>query len=1487
MGKIGTVMVVGGGIAGMQAAMDLSDQGFMVYLVDRESAIGGVMAQLDKTFPTNDCSMCIMAPRLIELAQNENVQIITNADLLSVEGDPGRFKVRLLKRPRFVDLEKCNACGKCLEVCPVEVPDEFNLRINLRKAIYKRYPQALPTAFAISKREIPRCRSACPIHTNVQGYVAMIAQGKFDEAYRINKEVNPFPSICGRICHHPCEEACLRNRVDDAVPIQFLKRFVTDWIFRNGLADQLEPMPPEPNSTGRRIAIVGSGPAGMAAANDLVMLGHSVTVFEALPVAGGMLAVGIPEYRLPKEILKEEIELIARKGVEIKLNTRVGTDVPLKVLLDDYDALFVAAGAHHGRKLDVEGEDLRNVIEAVDFLRQVNLNRFPRTPIHDAKVAVIGGGNVAMDAARTALRLGAKEVTIYYRRSRKEMPADEWELEETEEEGVKFEFLTAPIKLVGRYGKVKAMECIRMELGEPDESGRRRPMPIPGSEYRVDADMVIFAIGQRPDGEFMLELPELRLSRNGFIQVDPDTLWTGVPKLFAGGDIVTGPATVSEAIAQGKRAARAIHRYLNGEEMTEPFDWELKTRELPPIDEEEMPPTKLYEIPRVDIPRRAPEERISSFKEVQLGFDEETAIEQAKRCLNCGICSECMQCVEVCQAEAIEHNQTPEVMELDVGAIILAPGYLAFDAGLRGEYGYRRYPNVITSIEFERYLSASGPTNGHVIRPKDGKEPKKVAFIQCVGSRDVTERGNSYCSSVCCMYAIKQAIIAREHLPSLEPTIFYIDMRAHGKGYERFFRRAQEEFEVRFVRGMISSIKELKRTGDLMIRYVNESGKVVEEKFDMAVLSLGLEPPEGLAQLAERLGLDLNEYGFVRSDPYPPVKTSREGIFACGASVEPQDIPSSVVQAGAAACIAAQMLSESRGTMTRRREYPPERDVRGEPPKVGVFICHCGNNIAGVVDVEAVAEHASKLENVVLAETLLYACSPDGLKRIREAVEGEELTRVVVASCTPRTHEPVFQNTIREAGLNRYLFEMANIRDQCSWAHMHEPELATEKAKELVAAAVAKVRLLEPIEEIKLPVIRSALVIGGGPAGMTAALALADQGFPVHLVERNNALGGNLRHLMYLLNDQDPQKLLEEMIGKVENHPLITLHMESELMKAEGFIGNFRSLIAPKDNPDEPVEVRHGVAIIATGAKEHEPTEYLYGSSDRIVTQRELEERLVSGGMELSGRPIVMIQCVGCRNDERNYCSRICCSVAVKNALKLKEINPDLPVYVLYKDVRTFGFREEFYRRARERGVIFLRYDDEHKPTVQLREGGLKVRYHDLNSEVDGEIEADYVVLSAAVVSDGDAKRLSKIFSVPIDEDGFFLEAHVKLKPVEFATQGVYVCGMAHSPMFLEESIAQAMAAASKATTVLSKDELSVEGMVAAVNPQRCVGCLTCIKACPYQVPKFNEEKEVVEIEPAECHGCGVCVVACFGKAITLKKFEDIQLAESLDALLW
>ena len=411
---IGSVMVIGGGIAGMQAAMDLSEQGYFVYLVERESAIGGMMAGLDKTFPTNDCSMCIMSPRLIDLARNENVQIITNADLLSVEGEPGRFSVKLLQRPRFVDLDRCNACGKCLEVCPVEIPDEFNLGISRRKAIYKRYPQAVPAAFAISKEDVPRCRSACPIHTNVQGYIAMIAQGKFEEAYRINKEVNPFPSICGRVCHHPCEEACLRNRIDEAVPIQFLKRFVTDWVFKNGLADQLEPMPERPNSSGRRVAIIGSGPAGLSAANDLAMLGHSVTVFEALPVAGGMLAVGIPEYRLPKEILNKEMELIIRKGVEIKLNTRVGQDIPLRRLMEEYDAVFIAAGAHHGRKLGVEGENLRNVIEAVDFLRQVNLNRFPRTLIRNARVAVIGGGNVAMDAARTSIRLGAKEVTVYY-----------------------------------------------------------------------------------------------------------------------------------------------------------------------------------------------------------------------------------------------------------------------------------------------------------------------------------------------------------------------------------------------------------------------------------------------------------------------------------------------------------------------------------------------------------------------------------------------------------------------------------------------------------------------------------------------------------------------------------------------------------------------------------------------------------------------------------------------------------------------------------------------------------------------------------------------------------------------------------------------------------------------------------------------------------------------------------------------------------------
>ena len=1523
--KLGAVLVVGGGIAGMQAAMDVAESGFKVYLAEKNSAIGGRMAQLDKTFPTNDCAMCIIAPKLIDMSSNDNIELVTRAQLEKIEGEAGNFTVHIRKFPRYVDEEKCNSCGKCAEVCTVTVPDEFNLGQTGRKAIYKLFPQAVPDTFSIEKAEVPRCRAACPIHTNVQGYISLIAQGKFAEAYQVNKEINPFPAICGRVCNHPCEEACLRNKIDKPVTITFLKRFATDYVAQHNLEEELEPFPPADLKLNTKVAIIGAGPSGLAAANDLAMLGHQVTVFESLPVAGGMMAVGIPSFRLPKEILDKEIDLIRKKGVHIRFNTKLGEDITLDDLFEqEYQAVYLAIGAHRGRKLSIEGESLPQVMDAVEFLKKINLGEDVRIP---NKVVIIGGGSVAIDAARSALRrlvasqatvdaarsalrLGASQVTILYRRSKEEMPADEWEVGEAEEElGIKMEFLASPVRFLGD-SSVEAVECIRMELGEPDSSGRRRPIPIENSEFTIPADMVLLAIGQAPDLGSLSKVEGLEITREGTIKSDEATLSTNIPGLFAGGDAVTGPTTVAEAIAAGKKAARSMHRYLQGEDLKKPFSWETKTRELPDLASEELPKTatsKWFEgkdKTRREIPRLSEEERIHSFDEVQLGFDEETAKEQAQRCLSCAICSECFECIKACDPQAIDHEQQEELIKLNVGSIILSGGYDAMHASIRGEYGYGRYPNVITGLELERILSASGPTQGHIVRPGDKKEPKRIAFIQCVGSRDITERGSGYCSSVCCVYATKQATIIKEHFPEMETTIFLIDLRAHGKGYEDYYIRAEREYGVRYIRSAVSSVKEMWQTKDLLLGYISPEGKPAEETFDLVVLSVGMEPSNAFAGLCDLFEVESNEYGFLKTNTFSPTETSREGIFVCGAIQEPKDIPDSVVQASATAAKAGELLAGARNTMVVEKEYPPEMAVNGEPPRVGVFVCHCGNNIAGVVDVQDVANYATQFDGVVHAEDILFTCSPDGLSKIKGAIETHQLNRVVVASCSPRTHEPLFRETLREAGLNRYLFEMANIRDQCAWVHSHQPQAATDKSKRLIPSAVAKARLLEPLQLITLENTQTGLVIGGGISGLTAALSLARQGFPVHLVEKEAELGGNFRHLRYTLQGDDPPQFLHALIDEAKNNELITLHLSSEVTELSGFVGNFKTKIkTPIETPPTPLSQRedggisggefgqqlieHGVVILATGAREYQPEEYCYATSEKVLTQRELEHRIADDNLQLSAdSEVVMIQCVGCRNEDRTYCSRICCSMAIKNALKIKEENPAVNVYILYKDVRTYGFREKYYQQAREKGVIFIRYDDEHKPKVQEEDGKLEVTVFDPILKEDYTFEPSLVALSTAIISGSDNENISNMLMVPQGENGFFLEAHIKLRPVEFASDGIFVCGSAHWPKFVEESIVQAQAAAAKAATFLSKDNILVEGAITVVEEDKCAACLTCVRICPYSVPEINPETGVAEIAPAKCHGCGICVSECPAKALQLQQYKDNQVISMIDALL-
>ncbi len=904
-------LIVGGGIAGIQAALDIANAGVPVYLVEREPSIGGHMSQLDKTFPTLDCSACILTPKMVDVGSHPNITLLSYSEIEKLDGFIGNFQVTVRRKARYVHEHVCTSCNDCTAVCPVQVPAEFDLGLVERKAIYRPFAQAVPSAFVIDKRGPAPCKSTCPAGIHVQGYVALIGEGRFKEAYDLICEQMPFPAVCGRVCHHPCETACRRGEKDNPVAIEFLKRFAADWVAEHPEATAPPPARPKADDqplADHRVAIIGAGPAGLTAARDLAQMGAACDVYEAMPVAGGMMAVGIPRYRLPASTLHREIDAItATPGVSLFLSTAVQMEgesdsgPSLSSLRRDYDAVFISVGAHRPTVMGVPGEDLKGVLHGASYLRQLNLAQLGvedvELPEVGSQVVVIGGGNVAIDSALTAKHLGAERVTILYRRTRAEMPANAWEIEEAEEEGVKFQFLATPLEFRGVKGELASILCQRMELGEPDASGRRRPVPIEGDTFEIDADTVIVAIGQQLDGD----LGDVEQTRSGWIQTDPVSLQTSLPGVFAGGDAVNGPASVVEAVGAAHRAVESIRRHLLGQDLSE-------GRTAEPIDVSEIDyysPERWRLTPRQPMPHREVEDR-AEFGEVSLGFSEEQAIAEAKRCLSCSVCSECMACSNVCGAGAVDHKMQDERIQLDVGAIIVASGFDPWNPSPMLEYGYGVYPEVYTGLEIERLSNASGPTSGEIVM-RNGEKPKRVAIIHCVGSRD--EHYQPYCSRICCMYSLKLAHLIEEKTHA-EVFDFYMDLRSFGKGYEEFYERVQREGVV-FVRGRGAQVMP---EGDRLVVRAEDTdlGRPVNLPVDMVVLATAVVPSKGAAELAQKLHVTRDGNGFFL-EAHPklrPVDSNTDGIFLAGTCQAPRDIPDTVAHASAAASQALGLLSQ-------------------------------------------------------------------------------------------------------------------------------------------------------------------------------------------------------------------------------------------------------------------------------------------------------------------------------------------------------------------------------------------------------------------------------------------------------------------------------------------------------------------------------------------------------------------------------------------------
>ena len=849
----------------------------------------------------------------------------------------------------------------------------------------------------------------------------------------------------------------------------------------------------------------------------------------------------------------------------------------------------------------------------------------------------------------------------------------------------------------------------------------------------------------------------------------------------------------------------------------------------------------------------------------------------------------CRICEAVCKNNAIDLTQTAEKKEIQVGAIILSSGLEPFDPKVKKEYRYGEFANVVTSMDYERLLSSTGPYQGEILRGSDQEHPHKIAWIQCIGSRRVTPGDNSYCSAVCCTYTQKQVILTKDHYAEAECTIFHNDVRSYGKDFERYYERAENLPGVRFIRSYTSIVREDPVTKNVTVRYSTNDDGVKEEEFDLVVLSVGLNPPAEVKSIASKFGIELNGHDFCRISPDNPMTASRPGVFVSGGFQGPVDIPEAVFSASGAGSQVGELLEYRRGNLAEDRMYPPERDVAKEDPRIGVFVCHCGANIGRIVNVPDTVEYCKTLPNVVHAQEQLFSCATNSAKEITDMTREKGLNRVIVAACSPRTLEPLFRDTVREAGINQYYFAMANIREHNSWVHSKEKEEATQKAKDIIRMAVARARRLEPLQEFDLPVNKAALVVGGGIAGMTCALSIANQGHEVHLLEKTTELGGIARRVHSTLDGLDVQEYLRDLIAKVYRHRLIHVYHEATITNARGYVGSFVTAVKSDRGL---TEIKHGAAVVAIGAELYTPTEYLYGQDDRVMTHLDLEERISRGDEKIAGaNSLVMIQCVGCRNEDRNYCSRLCCSESVKNALRLKEMNPEMDIYVLFRDMRTYGFNEDYYREASNKDIKFIRYEPQDKPEVEAGESDdgrpvLKVTVTDFVLGKKLVLDADVVALAAAIIPSAATREIAGLFKVTLNPDGFFKEAHVKLRPVEFGTEGVYLCGLAHYPKFIQETINQAYGAAGRVLTLLSHDIVVASGSVCTVDEDKCVSCGACITVCKYGAIEFvkTPRGRKAMVNPVLCKGDGLCNTVCATSAIALKHYTDEELLSEIDA---